>query len=103
MTFLNIYFFINFSQTALIPSFIVYAIGFYMRLCNSIGFNFTRSFLTTVSYSVSARRITDYLMIKELEDKRVVNEKDVGNLAVEIENFNYTWDKVYILIYEVIL
>ena len=91
MTLVNIAFFIRFANLPLLPSFIVYAIGFYMRLCNSVGFNFSRAFITVVNMKVSVDRLKKFLLIKELEDKR----KDLGSsfVAVEMQNFNYSWKK----------
>jgi hypothetical protein len=96
MTFLNIYFFIKFTKIDLIPSFIVYAIGFYMRLCNSSGFNFTRAYITLINFKVGAKRITDFLLIKELQENRIEKDKS-SRCAVQIERLNYSWSKVGIL------
>lgn len=93
MTFINILFFINFTNSPLLPSLIVYAIGFYMRLCNSIGFNFTRAFIATINFKVSLNRVRSFLLIKELKDDRgiIKSENARDNLTINMENFCYSW------------
>jgi ABC-type bacteriocin/lantibiotic exporter with double-glycine peptidase domain len=93
MTLINITFFINFAGQPLLPKFIVYAIGFYMRLCNSIGFNFTRAFITTINMKVSIDRVQEFLMIPELVDeRRVANAVSDKKLAVQMDHFSYKWN-----------
>jgi ABC-type bacteriocin/lantibiotic exporter with double-glycine peptidase domain len=89
MTLINITFFVNYTNLELLPKFIVYAIGFYMRLCNSIGFNFTRAFITTINMKVSIERVREFLLYQELVDERRIASDN--NLAVKLERFNYKW------------
>ncbi|RNA19404.1 multidrug resistance-associated 4, partial [Brachionus plicatilis] len=90
MSFLNISFFIAFAGIPLVPSFIVFSIGFYMRLCNSVGFNFSRAVVSVVNFRVSAKRVGDFLLMKELEMKPVPVPND-PDLAIEIDNLNFSW------------
>nr|APD26517.1 ATP-binding cassette transporter subfamily C member 4 X1 protein [Brachionus koreanus] len=90
MSFLNISFFIAFAGIPLVPSFIVFSIGFYMRLCNSVGFNFSRAIVSVVNFRVSAKRVGDFLLMKEL-DMRQVPEPSDQELAIKIDNLNFSW------------
>lgn len=90
MSFLNISFFIAFAGIPLVPSFIVFSIGFYMRLCNSVGFNFSRAVVSVVNFRVSAKRVGDFLLMKEL-DMRPVDEPNDQELAIKIDNLNFSW------------
>jgi ABC-type bacteriocin/lantibiotic exporter with double-glycine peptidase domain len=91
MTFINVVFFIGFSKTPLIPSYTVYAIGFYMRLSSSIGFMFTRACTSVSNIRVGFKRVNDFLLADELFDKR---EKLVGGeVAVNVDKLNFRWKK----------
>nr|UOU03341.1 ATP-binding cassette subfamily C4-1-2 [Brachionus rubens] len=92
MSFMNISFFISFAEIPLLPSFIVFSIGFYMRLCNSIGFNFSRSVVSVINFNVSAKRIGDFLLMEELNPKQI-SEPIESNFAVKIERLNFSWQK----------
>nr|QNH67884.1 ATP-binding cassette transporter subfamily C member 4 X1 [Brachionus rotundiformis] len=90
MSFLNISFFIAFAGIPLVPSFIVFSIGFYMRLCNSVGFNFSRAVVSVVNFRVSAKRVGDFLLMQEL-DMGQVSTPTNPDLAIQIENLNFSW------------
>ncbi|CAF0837577.1 unnamed protein product [Brachionus calyciflorus] len=92
MSFMNISFFIVFAGIPLLPSFIVFSIGFYMRLCNSVGFNFSRAVVSLVNYKVSADRIEEFLLMEELDAKQITAPND-PDLAVKVENLNFSWKK----------
>lgn len=94
MTFVNIAFFVGFTNVPLIPSYIVFSIGFYMRLCNSIGANFTRAITSLVNFRVSANRITEFLMLEELDQNQIAHPNDLIT-AVSIKDFNFEWKKVF--------
>ena len=91
MTFVNITCFIHFTNTPLIPSFVVFSIGFYMRLCNTIGYNFTRSITTLINGLVSAKRLNAFLLRKELK----IAPKSLQSLpSICFNNFSFGWNHV---------
>jgi ABC-type bacteriocin/lantibiotic exporter with double-glycine peptidase domain len=91
MTLINVVFFINFTNLRLLPSYVVYAIGFYQRLCHSIGFMFSRAFIQLSNALVSLNRLNEFLLSNELEDQRL--EPSDVNTVIEMKKFNFSWKK----------
>ncbi len=93
MTLVNISFFIEYAHQPLFPRFLVFTLGFYMRLCYSIGFQFSRTISTLINGLVSAKRINDFLLAKELA---TANEKCFyGETAsIKVENLDFSWNQV---------
>jgi ABC-type bacteriocin/lantibiotic exporter with double-glycine peptidase domain len=89
MTFLNVVFYIKLTDLALVPSIIVYAIGFYMRLCYSIGFMFSSAFTKFINAIVSIGRMNEFLLAEEIKDTRQAPRDP--KTAIEMENFNFRW------------
>lgn len=93
VTLLNIIFFISFTDgKVLLPAYTVFAIGFYMRLCNSMCFNFTRAMIYFSNFRVSAQRIGKFLNTPELDLDRVTPPSD-PKLAFEVNDFSFSWSK----------
>lgn len=92
MSFLNISFFISFAGVPLIPSYIVFSIGFYMRLCNSVGFNFSRAVVSVINFRVSSKRVEEFLLLKEL-DTKCVSSLNNSDIAIKMQNLNFSWKK----------
>lgn len=93
VTLLNIIFFISFTQgKPLLPAYTVFAIGFYMKLCNSMGFNFTRAMVYFSNYRVSAKRVGKFLLTKELNQSKIKAPQD-DKTAIELRNFNFAWNE----------
>jgi ABC-type multidrug transport system fused ATPase/permease subunit len=93
MTLFNLIFFIKFSNYVLLPSYIVFSLGFYMRLCYSIGFNFTRSLTTLINGLVSIKRLDEFLLKKELN---INNERflyDSADSSIDVENLEFSWNE----------
>lgn len=91
VTLLNIIFFIYFTNDKpLLPAYTTFAIGFYMRLCNSMGFNFTRAMVYFSNFRVSATRIGNFLKSPELDLTRIHTPSD-PNIAIEMKDFNFSW------------
>lgn len=94
MTLFNIVFFVKYSNAALIPNYIVFSLGFYMRLCYSIGYNFTRSLTTLINGLVSIKRLNEFLLKKELD---INNERflyDSSATEICVEDFSFAWSRV---------
>jgi ABC-type multidrug transport system fused ATPase/permease subunit len=91
MTLINVVFFISFTNLRLLPSFVVYAIGFYQRLCFSIGFIFSRQIIFLSNALVSLSRLNEFLLAKELVELRL--EPSDVNTAIEMKSFNFSWKK----------
>jgi hypothetical protein len=96
MTFVNIAFFLGYLSSPLLPSYMVFSIGFYMRLCASMGMNFTRALTMSVNYFISAKRINQFLLLKEFSHSVSSTEKKSQTNAIEVENLGYKWDTVII-------
>ena len=96
ITFINITCFLHYTNAPLLPSFVVFSIGFYMRLCNSIGFNFTRAINTFINGLVSARRVNSFLMQKELDITLFNNFKQDldSQSSINVKNLNFDWNQV---------
>jgi len=92
VTLLNISTFIASSSLPLFPSFLVFSLGFYTRLCYSVGFNVSRSSSALITGLVSLKRINQFLLVEELPP---ANEKCYyGDAAsVKVENLSFSWDK----------
>jgi ABC-type siderophore export system fused ATPase/permease subunit len=96
VTLLNIVFFISFADKPLLPTYTVFAIGFYMRLCNTIGFNFTRALTYLTGFKVSCKRLENFLLLKELPailDKSEQNSKEDKSVAICMKDFSFAWKK----------
>jgi ABC-type siderophore export system fused ATPase/permease subunit len=93
VTLLNIIFFIYFAEKPLLPAYTVFAIGFYMRLCNSMGFNFTRAMIYFSNYRVSAKRVGKFLLTKELDLSKIKEPAD-KKAAIDIKDFTFTWNDI---------
>ena len=93
MTFLNVTVFLAVLSRPLSTTYIVFSIGFYMRLCSSIGFSFTRAVTSIVDFGVSARRINSFLLMRELNLNQVEKYTD-KTIKIEIKNLNFKWDTV---------
>jgi hypothetical protein len=96
MTFVNVAFFLGYLSSPLLPSYMVFSIGFYMRLCASMGMNFTRAITMSVNYFISAKRINEFLLLKECSHSISSTEKKSQTNAIDVDNFGYKWDTVFI-------
>ncbi len=94
MTFVSVISFIYLTNQPIIPTYTVFSIGFYMRLCNTMGFNFTRALTSVVNARVSIKRINEFLLKEELERSASVPLDPSNPLCIEIKDFNYHWNKV---------
>jgi ABC-type bacteriocin/lantibiotic exporter with double-glycine peptidase domain len=91
MIFINVVFFMSFTSLPLLPTYTVYAIGFYQRLSNSLGFKFTRAFTGVSNLKVSFDRINEFLHLEELVDRR---EKPADSkTAVQMDNLSFCWSE----------
>ena len=65
-----------------------------MRICFSIGFNFTRTLTSVINGLVSLNRLNDFLLKKELDKKheRFLNESSAPE--VNVKNFKFAWKQV---------
>jgi len=66
-----------------------------MKLCNSIGFNFTRALNTAINGLVSCKRVNAFLMQKELDLTCFTNYKqdDEKNVSINVKNLNFNWNQ----------
>lgn len=96
ITFMNITLFIRYSNSNvyLLPGFVIFSIGYYLRLSNSIGFNFPRSITSLLNGISSAQRCKLFLIRKETNfvQPQECNESDIAN--INLNNFSYCFDKV---------
>lgn len=90
MNLMNIAFFITFLDKMLTPSYIVFSVGFYQRLCNTVGFKFTRAVTSLVNYSVSVKRLNEFLLMEEIDSSLIKLPKD-ENTTLSIKNLEYKW------------
>jgi hypothetical protein len=61
-----------------------------------MGMNFTRAITMSVNYFISAKRINEFLMLKECTHSISSTEKKSQTNAIDVENFGYKWDTVFI-------
>ena len=101
MTLVNISCFVSFFLRPLLPSYIVFSLGFYMRLCYSIGFYFTRSLVTLINALVSIDRISEFLQMKELSSS-LEKISYYDSIGINVENLNFKWENVSNLIFKFI-
>lgn len=93
VTFLNIIFFISFTDgKPLLPAYTVFSIGFYIRLCYTMGFYFTRAMIYFTGYRVSTKRIAQFLLTNELDRSQILTPSD-SQTAIELNDFNFSFDK----------
>lgn len=94
ITLVNITCFLHFTNAPLVPSFVVFSIGFYMRLCNSIGFNFTRAMNTFINGLVSCRRVNSFLLQQELDLSSFTNCKQESEdmVSISVKGMNFDWN-----------
>lgn len=93
VTFLNIIFFISFTDgKPLLPAYTVFSIGFYIRLCYTMGFYFTRAMVYFTGFRVSTKRIAQFLLTNELDRSRILKPSD-SNIAIQLTDFNFSFDK----------
>lgn len=91
VTLVNIIFFISFTdEKPLLPAYTVFAIGFYMRLCNTMGFNFTRAMIYFSNFRVSVRRVGNFLLTPELDQSKI-RAPENPNTIIEMKDFNYSF------------
>ncbi len=90
MTLANISIFISATNQPLLPSFIVFSLGFYVRLSYSIGFNFSRSVSSLITGLVSLKRINEFLLLEELAP---ANERchHGDEISVRVEGLCFSW------------
>jgi hypothetical protein len=65
-----------------------------MRLCYSIGFNFTRSLTTLINGLVSINRVNDFLLKKELDVNQERYLYDSSASEINVENLEFAWNEV---------
>ncbi len=96
ITFMNITIFIRYSNANvyLVPGFVIFSIGYYLRLSNSIGFNFPRSITSLLNGISSAQRCKLFLIRRETDflKSQECNESDIAN--INLDDFSYCFDKV---------
>jgi hypothetical protein len=72
-----------------------------MRICFSIGFNFTRTLTSVINGLVSLKRVNDFLLKKELNirhDRFLTYESSAPE--VNVKNLQFSWKKVRINFYK---
>lgn len=93
VTLVNIIFFISFADgKPLLPAYTVFAIGFYMRLCYSMGFNFTRAMIYFSNFRVSLKRVGDFLTSPEL-DRSQIRVPDDPKTVIEMKDFKFSFSQ----------
>lgn len=94
VTFLNVALFIILTHNSkpLLPTYIVFAIGFFARLCTSIGSNFTRAINSVTNMMVSAKRIESFMLEEEMQSSRIIKESSLDDeFAVKMKNVTASW------------
>ena len=95
MTFVNISLFMHYSNlTFILPSLIVFSIGFCIRLSNSIGFNFSRAFTNLLNGISSAEQCTRFLLLNEIKFNESLECSQLDISSVNLNNFNFYWNQV---------
>ena len=79
------------SNKPLLPSYVIFSIGFYLRLCYSIGFDFSKAVNSILDFRVSAKRINEFLLLEEL---KVPEISKGGTEKVKLDSFSFSWNKV---------
>ena len=77
------------SNRPLMPSYVVFSIGFYIRLCYSIGFDFSKAINSILDFRVSAIRINDFLHLNEL--KKIDSSSKENFPSIKIEELSFKW------------
>ena len=65
-----------------------------MRLCFSIGFNFTRSLTTLINALVSINRIDNFLLKKELNINQERFLYDSSASEINVDDLEFAWSQV---------
>ena len=94
VTFTNIVFFFIVSgfYKPLLPTYLLFVLGFFIRLNHSIGTHFTRAINTFSSFLVSSKRIGKFLLQDEMSAKKYIEKKiEDKNIIVQMKNFTAFW------------
>lgn len=102
VTYFNILFFVvaNDFNRPLLPIFYVFAIGFLMRLCSSLGNDFTRGVMTFTNFLVACRRIGHFLMDEEISSSEQVTATSTSTdsklkdheFSIQLNKFSASWN-----------
>ena len=102
--FVNIAFFIvvNNARKPFMPTAFVLVVGFYIRLCASLGSNLTRALNSFANYLVSCGRVEKFLLEKERNHQSSIDDnhsKSDSNVAIKLTNMSTSFsnDSVFSL------
>ena len=92
-TLTNIIFFFIVSgfHTPLLPTYLLFVLGFFIRLTHSIGTHFTRAINTFSSFLVSSKRIGKFLLQDEMPRKLCIQGTFDQSVAVRMKKFSAYW------------
>lgn len=76
----------------------VFTVGFYTKLCGSIGLNLTKALTFFTNYKLGAQRIEKFLRHKELallnkNDSSSPKNETENKTAISIRNLSFSWDE----------
>ena len=88
--FVNIAFFIviNNARKPFMPTAFVLVVGFYIRLCASLGSNLTRALNSLANFLVSCGRVEKFLLEKEKESSIDYKYNQESNVAIRVNNLS---------------
>ena len=89
ITFTSITFFIYFTNLPLLPTYIVLAMSYYLKVSSSIGYFFTQEVTMLIGANVSVNRIQSYLLKDEVKKNNSL--KPVEFPKIILKNLTASW------------
>lgn len=78
------------GQSPILPAYLVFVLGFFIRLSTSIGSNLTRAITMFTNILVGCKRIEKLLLEEEISSSnRIVHaDENLSNVAIQIKNYS---------------
>ena len=73
ITYLSVTVFVTCMRIPFVPSYLVFAMGYYARLCTTVGFYLSRAITMCMGALVSLRRYEEFLLCNEFKSDATLN------------------------------
>ena len=79
-------------QIPFVPSYLVFAMGYYSRLCTTVGFYLSRAITMCMSALVSLSRFEEFLLYTEFKHQNYNNSREA---LIKVTNMSASWSKYF--------
>lgn len=95
ITYLSVTVFVYFMKIPFVPSYLVFAMGYYSRLCTTVGFYLSRAITMCMSALVSLGRFQEFLLFTEFKSdtSSTCQSLTLNEPIVKVSHMYASWSK----------